>query len=64
MIQVLITLVSSSDHSYLQFTFDFMTLTQILSVKEGQDSGDNPTPDLDLGVGFGTGLELDNWVIE
>ena len=25
---VLITSVSSSDHSYLQFTFDFMTLTQ------------------------------------
>ena len=30
--QVLITSVSSSDHSYLQFTFDFMTLTQNINI--------------------------------
>ena len=30
--QVLITSVSSSEHSYLQFTFDFMTLTQNLDI--------------------------------
>ena len=31
-IQVLITSVSSSDHPYLQFTFDFMTLTQNFNI--------------------------------
>ena len=30
--QVLITSVSSSDHSYLQFTFDFMTFTQNINI--------------------------------
>ena len=30
--QVLITSVSSSEHSYLQFTFDFMTLTQNFNI--------------------------------
>ena len=30
--QVLITSVSSSDHSYLQFTFDFMTSTQNFNI--------------------------------
>ena len=30
--EVLITSVSSSDHSYLQFTFDFMTLTQNFNI--------------------------------
>ena len=30
--QVLITSVSSLDHSYLQFTFDFMTLTQKFTI--------------------------------
>ena len=30
--QVLITSVSTSDHSYLQFTFDFMTLTQNFNI--------------------------------
>ena len=30
--QVLITSVSSSDHFYLQFSFDFMILTQNFSI--------------------------------
>ena len=44
---VLITSVSSSDRSYLQFTFDFMTLTQNINISYLNKNGSPISESLD-----------------